>query len=312
MSPDDKKGNGIVADIPESVFEEALKAVENIQAQAQQKRKQPQAKPVEKTTDIEIVEEDSEIIDLMEILDDGEAEKKPVAKKPEKAESIDNDLAVLSKLLEDEYNLEKEADFFKNVLFDSMQESADKKIDESLLKEKEGQIQEMAERLTNLRTEFEKFRQRLTKEAEQAKRFSNESLILQLLPILDNLERAIEHAEHSEDKNAMIQGVRLIHKQLLDTFVNVGVKALEAKGKQFDPAYHEAMVMLDTQEVPPNVVISEYQRGYLLFDRLLRPSKVVVSKNPNGVPGSEGELKQAGGDDSATTDPSGEPSKQDG
>ena len=135
---------------------------------------------------------------------------------------------------------------------------------------------------------------------------------MQLLPILDNLERAIEHAEHSEDKNAMIQGVRLIHKQLLDTFVNVGVTALEAKGKQFDPAYHEAMVMLDTQEVPPNVVISEYQRGYLLFDRLLRPSKVVVSKNPNGVPGSEGELKQAGGDDSATTDPSGEPSKQDG
>lgn len=312
MNSDDKKDTGIVADIPESVFEEALRAVENIQAQAQKKKKQikPPAEP--KSTEIEIKEEDSEIIDLMEILDEGGGEEKPAAKKQEKSDSIDNDLTVLSKLLEDEYNLEKEADFFKNVLFDSMQESADKKIDESILKEKEVQIHDLAERLTNLRTEFEKFRQRLTKEAEQTKRFSNESLILQLLPILDNLERAIEHAEHSEDKNATVQGVRLIHKQLLGTFADVGIQALEAKGKQFDPAYHEAMVMLDTQEVPPNVVISEYQRGYLLFDRLLRPSKVVVSKNPNGTVATNGEPKQGGGDDPATTDSNGESSKQDG
>jgi len=282
LSDNDKNDNTITADIPESVFEEALRAVENIQAEARKKDKDAKAQSKkDESVEIDIpAEEDTELIDLMELLEEGEAQKPAAGKKPSaKADVNDSDLSVLSRLLEEEYNLEKEANFFKNVLFDSLKED-EAKIDDSLLKEKESQIKQLLERLSKLQSEFEKFRSRLTKETETAKKFSNESLILQILPILDNLERAIEHADSSEEKSAMVQGVRLIHKQLLDTMIGDGVSVIEAKGKGFDPQYHDAIVMLETKEVAPNIVISEYLRGYMLHDRLLRPAKVVVSRAP--------------------------------
>jgi molecular chaperone GrpE (heat shock protein) len=98
-------------------------------------------------------------------------EVKPAAPPPQE---MDSDLQVLSNLLEEDYNLEKEADFFKSVLFDDLQ-SDKQSIDENVLKEKEGQIQELLDRLSNLKKEFDKFKQRITKEAETAKRFSNEA-----------------------------------------------------------------------------------------------------------------------------------------
>ena len=274
MKPDEKDDNTVTTDIPESVFEEALRAVEKIQAQS---RKGKKDKPAEGASG-EPRTESRELLDLMEILETDEAPAPAKARPRERSDAPDSDLSVLTHLLEEEYNLEKEADFFKNVLYDAIKN--ENKVNENLLKEKEGQIQQLVERLTKIQAEFEKFRQRLEREAEAAKLFSNESLILQILPILDNFERAIEHAEKSDDKTAMIQGVRLIHKQLNDTLRAMGVTPIEAKGRTFDPAVHDASVTIETTEVAPNLVVSEYLRGYLLHGRLLRPTKVVVSRRP--------------------------------
>jgi molecular chaperone GrpE len=285
LKPEKKEDDTVTADIPESVFEEALRAVEKIQAQTRQSKKDKAAEGAPG----EPVSEKEELLDLMQILE-RDVPPPPAPARPkarEKAEASDSDLSVLTRLLEEEYNLEKEADFFKTVLFDTIK--SESKVSEDLLKAKEGQIQELVERLTRIQGEFEKFRGRLEREFETAKRFSNEALILQILPILDNFERAIEHATKSEDKHAMVQGIRLIHKQLLDTLLAAGVKQIEAKGKPFDPAYHDAMVAIETNEVAPNLVVSEYSRGYLLHDRLLRPTKVVVSKRAGAPTPGEGE-----------------------
>lgn len=295
MKPKDKEESGIKADIPESVFEEALRAIERIhtesRAGAKVAPKPPttgQKKPLPQANDLD------EIMNLL-----GEAapipepveEVKPAAPPPQE---MDSDLQVLSNLLEEEYNLEKEADFFKSVLFDDLQ-SDKQSIDENVLKEKEGQIQELLDRLSNLKKEFDKFKQRITKEAETAKRFSNEALIKKILPILDNFERAIEHADSTEEKAAMIQGVQLIYKQLCDTLMKVGLSRVDAKGREFDPNLHDAITAVETAEVAPNIVISEYLKGYILHDRLIRPARVVVSVRPNGTSAQgAGEEKRTG------------------
>jgi len=295
VKPKDKEESGIKADIPESVFEEALRAIERIhtesRAGAKVAPKPPttgQKKPLPQANDLD------EIMNLL-----GEAapipepveEVKPAAPPPQE---MDSDLQVLSNLLEEEYNLEKEADFFKSVLFDDLQ-SDKQSIDENVLKEKEGQIQELLDRLSNLKKEFDKFKQRITKEAETAKRFSNEALIKKILPILDNFERAIEHADSTEEKAAMIQGVQLIYKQLCDTLMKVGLSRVDAKGREFDPNLHDAITAVETAEVAPNIVISEYLKGYILHDRLIRPARVVVSVRPNGTSAQgAGEEKRTG------------------
>jgi len=295
VKPKDKEESGIKADIPESVFEEALRAIERIhtesRAGAKVAPKPPttgQKKPLPQANDLD------EIMNLL-----GEAapipepveEVKPAAPPPQE---MDSDLQVLSNLLEEEYNLEKEADFFKSVLFDDLQ-SDKQSIDENVLKEKEGQIQELLDRVSNLKKEFDKFKQRITKEAETAKRFSNEALIKKILPILDNFERAIEHADSTEEKAAMIQGVQLIYKQLCDTLMKVGLSRVDAKGREFDPNLHDAITAVETAEVAPNIVISEYLKGYILHDRLIRPARVVVSVRPNGTSAQgAGEEKRTG------------------
>jgi molecular chaperone GrpE len=302
VSADKNDEHNVTADIPESVFEEALRAVEKIQAEARRgpaekqaaSPKPTRAKPAPPSSG------DDDLADLLTLLEQGgdlpsdneitiEEDEPPVPdeptrphKAPEKGpdgKNLESDLQILSKLLEKEYDLEREADFFRSVLWEDLK-SPEKPIDESILKEKEGQIQELMANLRNLQTEFEKFRSRLAKEAETAKRFSNEALILKLLPILDNLERAIEHADATEDKAAMVQGVQMILKQLMRSLEGAGLEPLEAKGKKFDPNFHEALTAVQTTEVPPNLVISEFQKGYRLFDRLIRPSRVVVSTEP--------------------------------
>lgn len=286
MSPDDKNNENLPTDIPASIFEEALRAVEKIKEQTRENKKRTKSGTLE-PLEVEIPAKEADINDIMKMI---APEKKPPAKgkartappaqpAPPPQPPPDSDLNVLTQLLEQEYNLEKETDYFRSVLVDNLQKESGK-IDEQILHEKEGQIQVLMDRLINIQGEFEKFRQRLNKEAETAKKFSNETLILQLIPILDNLERAIEHAESTEEKASMVQGVRLIYKQMLDMLTASGVEPLEAKGRKFDPNYHEAIASVETEEVPPNIVISEYQKGYLLFNRLLRASRVVVSRLP--------------------------------
>jgi molecular chaperone GrpE len=125
------------------------------------------------------------------------------------------------------------------------------------------------------RAELENFKKRMQREKAEALRFASEPLIRELLPVVDNLERAVEHG--SGDGESVLEGVRLVRKSFRDVLDRHGVKPIEAVGEPFDPSRHEAMAQVETTEHEPNRVVEQYHRGYLLHDRLLRPALVTVS-----------------------------------
>ncbi len=126
--------------------------------------------------------------------------------------------------------------------------------------------------------EMENVRKRARKEKEDWLKYANESLIKELLPVLDNLEQAIHHTNDQKSIDALREGVELTLKGLKDSLKKSGLEELEAQGEAFDPCYHEAVSEIEDKEVKPGTVLHELQKGYLLNQRLIRPAKVVVSR----------------------------------
>jgi molecular chaperone GrpE len=127
------------------------------------------------------------------------------------------------------------------------------------------------------RADLENLRKRMARERQDAIRFGGESMVRELLPVVDNLERALRAARAAGDVQALVQGVDLILKSLLDTLARHGVERVSAQGAPFDPSHHEAVAHVESPH-EPNLVIEEHQPGYRLHDRLLRPALVTVSK----------------------------------
>jgi len=146
------------------------------------------------------------------------------------------------------------------------------------LEEKEKEAKENYDRLLRTAADFENYKKRATKEKEEWTKFANEDLLKAILPFVDNLERAINHSQKVMDTGVLIEGVRLTIQQLHQTLNKFGLSSFESVGKPFDPAMHEAMLVVETDKHEPNQVVEEFQRGYLLNDRLLRPATVSVSK----------------------------------
>ncbi len=142
--------------------------------------------------------------------------------------------------------------------------------------------EEARDRLVRLQADFENFRRRTLKEREEAYNFGYQNLVKELLPTVDNLERAIEHAQQSGDADSegLLQGVELVRRELLGVLAKYGVIEIEADGKPFDPAVHEAVTQTLDASVPENTVVRVFQKGYALRNRLLRPAQVVVSVAP--------------------------------
>ncbi len=147
-----------------------------------------------------------------------------------------------------------------------------------LLEQKESEIQSLKDRLLRQAADMENTRKRLERDRAEAVAYANESLIRELLAVVDNLERAIQHAEQDTDNQTLLEGVKMTHKHFLDTLARFGCRPFESHGKDFDPCFHEAILQQETEEFPPNTVIQEFQKGYTLHDRLLRPALVAVSK----------------------------------
>lgn len=143
------------------------------------------------------------------------------------------------------------------------------------LEEKEEEVRANHERFLRERAELENFKKRLQREKTEALRFACEPLIRDLLPVIDNLERAVEHGEGNGQ--SVLEGVRLILKSLQETLERHGVKRIDAVGARFDPALHEAMAQVPSDKHEPNRVVAQHHTGYLLHDRLLRPALVTVS-----------------------------------
>jgi molecular chaperone GrpE len=145
------------------------------------------------------------------------------------------------------------------------------------LAEKTREAAENYDKWLRLLAEFDNFKKRMQKEKADLMKFSNESLLRNILPILDNLERAIDHGKEARENNSLLEGLEITLKQFLNTLERFGVKPLAARGEVFDPEKHEAVSQQESDQ-EPNRVISEVERGYVYHDRLLRPARVIVSK----------------------------------
>jgi molecular chaperone GrpE len=124
--------------------------------------------------------------------------------------------------------------------------------------------------------EFDNYKKRATREKEETQKFGAEKMLKDFLPVMDNLERALDHAEQ-HDLKQVIEGVRLVQKLFETTLARYGVVGFSAVGKPFDPTQHEALMQAES-ELPKDTVVSEMARGYKLHDRLMRPAAVVVAK----------------------------------
>ena len=148
--------------------------------------------------------------------------------------------------------------------------------------ELEAKAKDAAERydqLLRLGAEFENYKKRVQKETSDLIKFGNEGLLKAVLPILDNLERTIDHGKKMNENGPLLQGVEIILRQFLTILERFGVKPVAAMGESFDPEKHEAVSLAESDQ-EPNRVISELEKGYLFYERLLRPAKVLVSKAP--------------------------------
>jgi molecular chaperone GrpE len=199
-------------------------------------------------------------------MEGSEKKKTPVTLKP----SPEGDEGKISELL-------TEGNHQKN-----KKKKEDKEIEElkKKLEEKEKEAKENYDRLLRTAADFENYKKRAAREKEDWTKFANEDLIRAILPFIDNLERAVNHAQKIADTGVLVEGVQLTLQQLLQALNKFGLSSFESVGKPFDPAMHEAMLVVETDKHEPNQVVEEFQKGYLLNDRLLRPATVSVSKPP--------------------------------
>ena len=169
-------------------------------------------------------------------------------------------------------------------------EKKEEKTQIDLLKERltksEEQVKELVDRLLRLAAEFDNYKKRMAKEFGYLIKNANENLILQLLDTLDNFQRALNSApakggisnKTSNDYENFHKGIELIYNHLKEILTKEGLKEIEALGKPFDPNFHEAVTQAESEKYDEGVIIDEIGKGYMLNDRLLRASKVVVSK----------------------------------
>ncbi|GFE57045.1 nucleotide exchange factor GrpE [Geobacter sp. AOG1] len=150
---------------------------------------------------------------------------------------------------------------------------------EEALATKEAEAAANWDKFVRERADLENYRRRVQKEKEELLKYGNEALLLEILPVLDNMERALAHSGE-ESQNAVIEGVRMTHAMLLGALKKFGVSPIETgRGTVFDPAFHQAMCQVESDDLPANMVVEELQKGYLLNERLLRPAMVSVTKN---------------------------------
>jgi molecular chaperone GrpE len=142
------------------------------------------------------------------------------------------------------------------------------------------ELAELKDRWLRERAELENFKRRAIREKQDALRFGSEGLLKDLLPIIDNLHRALAHAKSTRPDDPIVTGVELVLRGFDEVLERHGVKVVPARGTPFDPNRHEAISHIESEH-PPNTVIHEHQRGYVLHDRLLRPALVTVGKGPS-------------------------------
>ena len=150
--------------------------------------------------------------------------------------------------------------------------------EEDLLKKESSHARKMEERFLRVNAEFENYKKRIVRENSERFKYFNLDLIKELLPSLDNLERAITHAKsENKDFDSMIEGLEMVNKMTHEVFEKFGVSRVKTVGEVFDPNIHQAVGVVQSDSVPENHIVEECLGGYLLHDRIIRPAMVRVS-----------------------------------
>jgi len=151
----------------------------------------------------------------------------------------------------------------------------------------EAELKEANNRYLRLYAEFENYKKRVARDKEELIKYGNESLIYELLTVLDNLDMALKHSSDNIS-SGLVQGVEITYKELMKTLEKFGLAKIDAEGKAFDPLVHHAMSQMERDDLDENTVVEEYRRGYKLREKVLRPSLVAVSKKPSEDKKKEG------------------------
>lgn len=151
---------------------------------------------------------------------------------------------------------------------------------EQKLADAQAEVARLRDQLLRTAADFDNFRKRARRDETDAAKRGREGLLKDLLPVFDNLERAVQHADGAQEVKAVADGLRMVLKQFVDTLDRSGIKRVPAVGQPFDPTKHEAIQHLASKEHPAGVVIAEVQPGYMVGDSLVRAAMVVVSKGP--------------------------------
>ena len=170
----------------------------------------------------------------------------------------------------------KQPTITREAVFEMMQELRQKSEQISRMTDEKS---DLMDRLLRKQAEFENFRKRGEREMHEAYVRARADLLGDLLPVLDNLDLALQHAD-SASPDVILEGVQLIYKQLMDTLARLGLETIEAEGLPFDPELHDAVATEPNEEVPDHTVVGVLQRGFKLGDRMLRPARVKVAVQP--------------------------------
>ncbi|WP_246017908.1 nucleotide exchange factor GrpE [Mesobacillus subterraneus] len=144
--------------------------------------------------------------------------------------------------------------------------------------ELEGKLEEADNRYLRLQADFDNFRRRSRIELEASAKYRAQNIITDMLPAIDNFERALKMEVENEQAKSLMQGVEMVYRGLLDALKNEGVEVIEAVGKEFDPHLHQAVMQTEDENYGPNIVVEEFQKGYKLKDRIIRPAMVKVNQ----------------------------------
>lgn len=156
------------------------------------------------------------------------------------------------------------------------------------LAEAEQQLEQYKDLLLRKAAEFENFKKRSESDSAAIVKFANEELISEILPILDDFERSLKLSKDRKDFDSLYKGIELIHQKIFTIFLALGVKPLETVGKEFNVAYHDALMQMPKEDVPPHTILEEVEKGYTLHDKVIRHAKVVVSAAPASTEPTEG------------------------
>ena len=142
----------------------------------------------------------------------------------------------------------------------------------------EGERDKFLNLLQMTRADFENYQKRVQRDMAQERRYAHGKMAEELLPVIDNMDRAMQAARQADEKGPLVQGVQMVHAQLLDVLKRHGITLIAAQGALFDPNVHQAVMQQPSKDHPPNTVLQVLEQGFMIHDRVLRPARVVVSR----------------------------------